>query len=60
MAQELKFNLQLNITLKLHSVLFRHTKNMAIDGHVCFYGWLFADPVKPKVHYRACGTNEQH
>ena len=27
--------------------LHRHSDNTAIDGHVCFYWRLFADPVKP-------------
>ena len=29
------------------SVLSRHSINVAIDDQVCFYRWLFVDPVKP-------------
>ena len=29
------------------SLLSRHIKNMALDGQVCFYRWLFVNLVKP-------------
>ena len=40
-VQELKSNLLLIIALP------RNIKNIAIDGQLCFYWWLIADPVKP-------------
>ena len=51
----------MNITMLLFSIVSLHyksdwncilalswdTKDVVIDGQVCFHIWLFADPVKP-------------
>ena len=47
-AQEVKSKLQLYIEATYTQALSRHTKNMAVDGQVCFYRQLFVDLVKPQ------------
>ena len=37
----------LSISERYTHALPRNTKDLAIDGQVCFYRWLFADAVKP-------------
>ena len=46
MSQELKSKLCPNIIRFTHA-LSRGINCMAIDGQVCFHGWLFANPVRP-------------